>query len=451
MVSLSRREQRRLARRQWTDDQSLARRFRAPIAFVTCVCFWLTLALAVPRPARAQEADPGAAEPASEPAPAPTVGALPSAATPGPTAHVPTDSTATGATPVTPPTDTVTPPTASIGLPTGANKTGVSSQAISVPQGSGKIQGMGESFSAQLSTGIATFAVPFALPSARGGAQPSLGLSYSSSGGHGIAGVGWELGVPFIARQTDRGLPQYKDGTAWTPTQDRFVFNGGQELVPICLVGSDCASKIVSGEVIPSMFNGWQYFRPRVEGSFLRFFWSPDHRTWHVQSKSGEVMELGVPADGSGYSGALEVDPDTGKKIFTWKLARQYDAQRIDSKPANLVYYRYLSAGGLSFLTDVYDTPPVTSPSSAALSTYAHHARLRYTTRTDPTFTYRRGWRVTQALRLAGVDVTSKTFAGDGARELVRRYHLSYLVTAWTKRAQDEHRPFALRHARRQF
>jgi len=45
-------------------------------------------------------------------------------------------------------------------LPTGVDKSGVSSQAISVPQGAGKMQGMGESFSAQLSTGIATYSVP---------------------------------------------------------------------------------------------------------------------------------------------------------------------------------------------------------------------------------------------------------------------------------------------------
>ncbi len=96
-------------------------------------------------------------------------------------------------------------------LPTGADKSGVTSQTISMPQGAGKIAGMGESFSAQLSTGIATFSVPFALPAARGGAQPSLGLSYSSSGGNGVAGQGWSVGVPFIARQTDRGLPTYDD------------------------------------------------------------------------------------------------------------------------------------------------------------------------------------------------------------------------------------------------
>lgn len=79
-------------------------------------------------------------------------------------------------------------------LPTGENKTGVSTQSISVPKGPGTIEGMGESFSAQASTGIATFTVPFALPTARGDAQPSLGLSYSSASGNDVAGIGWGVG-----------------------------------------------------------------------------------------------------------------------------------------------------------------------------------------------------------------------------------------------------------------
>ena len=163
-------------------------------------------------------------------------------------------------------------------LPSGDDKSGVTSKAISLPQGSGKIQGMGESFSAQLSTGIATFSVPFSLPHARGGAQPTLGLNYSSGSGSGLAGLGWDVGVPFIARQTDRGLPSYVDGSGFDPNQDHFVFNGGQELVPICVVtNGKCAA--AANENMPSWSAGAQYFRPRIEGSFMRFFWAPDHRT----------------------------------------------------------------------------------------------------------------------------------------------------------------------------
>jgi len=201
-------------------------------------------------------------------------------------------------------------------LPAGSDKSGVTSQSISVPKGSGKIDGMGESFSTQLSSGVATFSVPLALPEARGAVDPSLSLSYSSASGADVAGMGWSVGVPFIARQTDRGLPGYDDRSTWHANQDRFVFNGGQELVPICTVSDalDCACTAgpddvcrggaLETEEMPPWSAGSQYFRARVEGSFLRFFWAPDHLTWRVQAKSGVTMEFGVPLDGSSDTGA---------------------------------------------------------------------------------------------------------------------------------------------------
>ena len=294
-------------------------------------------------------------------------------------------------------------PVSTIALPTGADKSGVTSKAISVPKGAGTIKGMEESFSAQLSTGIATFSVPLALPAARGGAQPSLGLSYSSSGGVGVAGTGWSIGVPFIARQTDRGIPRYGDSAGFDPDQDRFVFNGGQELVPICVVGAglSCAGAL-SLEVMPAWATGWQYFRPRVEGSFLRFFWSPDHQTWRVQDKSGVTMELGVPLDGSGYALGLERNPDKVSEVYRWHLVRQYDTfgsanpATGNPAPANAVVFRYVQDGGMAYLSDIYDTPP---SAGAALSSYAHHTRLAYEQRPDPTRSYRSGWLIEQRLR----------------------------------------------------
>jgi RHS repeat-associated protein len=326
-----------------------------------------------------------------------------------------------------------------LALPTGTDKTGVTSKAISLPQGSGKVQGMGESFSAQLSTGIATFSVPFSLPHARGGAQPALGLSYSSGGGFGLAGVGWDVGVPFIARQTDRGLPNYDDQVGFDPNQDRFVFNGGQELVPICVVsGRACAN--APNETMPAWSAGAQYFRPRVEGSFLRFFWSSDHRTWRVQDKSGVTMELGVPLDGSNDRAGLDTNPNDSSQIYRWHLVRQYDSQGdnvhavnpagplVSVTPSNVVVYRYVQSGGAAYLSDIFDTTPQASPATTDTSVFAHHAHLSYEQRGDPTFSYRSGWRMDQTLRLAGVDVTSKAFDQPvtSARHQVRRYHLGY-------------------------
>jgi hypothetical protein len=54
--------------------------------------------------------------------------------------------------------------------------------------------------------------------------------------GVGVAGEGWSIGVPFIARQTDRGPPGHDDCAEWHPGQNRFVVNGGQEIVAICSV-----------------------------------------------------------------------------------------------------------------------------------------------------------------------------------------------------------------------
>lgn len=340
--------------------------------------------------------------------------------------------------------------TQSLGLPSGADKSGVTSQTISIPKGAGSIKGMEESFSAQLSTGIATFSVPFALMQARGGVSPSLGLSYSSAGGSGPAGQGWSVGVPFISRQTDRGLPKYLDGcnsqtapgydcehaNSWHPEQDRFVFNGGQELVPICTVQGGACAGAIAGEVMPDWAEGYQYFRPRVEGSFLRFFWAPDHLSWIVQDKSGTIMEIGVvgsngPAPGGlklAGTRALERNPDKTSEIYRWHLSRQYDQHIEGGVPLNLVAYDYFQEGGQSYLSDIYDTSPAAEPTSTDVGSFAHHTHLRWEARPDVTDSYRSGWEMSSTQRLIGVDVASKTYQQgvSGERSQVRRYHLSY-------------------------
>ncbi|MDX2054209.1 MAG: toxin TcdB middle/N-terminal domain-containing protein, partial [Polyangiaceae bacterium] len=307
----------------------------------------------------------------------------------------------------------------------------IASQAISLPKGAGSVEGMGESFSAQLSTGVATFSVPFHLPKARGGAQPELGLSYNSGDGFGDAGMGWSVGAPSIDRQTDRGAPSYDDRADWHAEQDHFRF-GSTELVPICTVASTNTCAGAPTETFIG-YAGWQYFRPRMEGSFSRFFWSWDHKTWVVQSKDGLVMEFGVPRDGTGDNNALEFNPDKPSEISSWQLVRAYDTHFTTNPvgwvfPLNVVVYRYLRDGGTLYLSHIYDTPPASAPTTTDLSTYAHHTALSYSPRPDSVVSYRTGWATQRSLRLTGVDVTSKPFvvAAGAQRTLVRRYHLGY-------------------------
>jgi RHS repeat-associated protein len=295
---------------------------------------------------------------------------------------------------------------------------------------------MGESFSAESSTGIVTYSIPFNLPSARGAVQVSLGLSYSSGGGHGVAGAGWGIGAPSISRQMDRGVPHYVDppsGVPWSPEQDRFVF-GSAELVPICLVDGASCPGALAGEEMPAWASGWRYFRSRIEGGFNRFYWSPNRRTWRVQDKGGASMEFGVPLDASGDTSGLEGDPADEGKTFSWHLVRRYDANGNPNPsggdapaPNNPIVYRYRTIEGISYLSDIYDTTPAANPTSSSLAQYAHHTQIVYEARPDISTSYRRGWPVRFTQRVVGVDVTSHNFDGTSAsRELVRRYHLRY-------------------------
>ena len=83
--------------------------------------------------------------------------------------------------------------------------------SISIPKGGGAIKGIDEKFSVNAVNGTASFSIRFLFPAR--GASPALNLSYNSGAGNGIFGLGWNLNLPSIKRKTDKGLPQYIDGT----------------------------------------------------------------------------------------------------------------------------------------------------------------------------------------------------------------------------------------------
>ncbi|MBN4049556.1 hypothetical protein JYT86_00700, partial [bacterium AH-315-N03] len=221
---------------------------------------------------------------------------------------------------------------------------GVTPQSISLPDAEGSIEGMGESFSPVLSSGTATFSVPIAVAPGRAGVQPSLALTYSTTGGNGPVGFGWNLGTPFISRQTDRGLPRYVESIdgLWHEEEDRFIYNGGQELVPV----DSTVAATVDGQADPDPgadasqiprgidgVEGWQQYRARVEGGFMRFFRSPDSLRWMVQSKDGTRFDFGLLTTGAATAiadseNALERDPERtdGGGVFMWCLTRMSDS-----------------------------------------------------------------------------------------------------------------------------
>src|SRR5215470_11493826 len=91
---------------------------------------------------------------------------------------------------------------------------------LSLPQGGGALQGIGEKFSPDLFTGTGNFALPIALLPGRNGFQPQLSLVYSTGNGGGVFGLGWALSIPGVSRKTSKGVPRYQDD------KDVFVLSG---------------------------------------------------------------------------------------------------------------------------------------------------------------------------------------------------------------------------------
>jgi hypothetical protein len=110
------------------------------------------------------------------------------------------------------------------------------------------------------STGAVRASLSFQLPVARGRAQPSLSLMYSSAVGLGTAGVGWTLNLPSIERKGAAAFPKFIDDPAGTDPAsvcssdvippnskastcaDRFVL-AGQALVPVCIMAGGHISR----------------------------------------------------------------------------------------------------------------------------------------------------------------------------------------------------------------
>ncbi len=301
-------------------------------------------------------------------------------------------------------------------------------------------------------TGAATMTLPFQLIMARGNVQPQLALHYRSTDGDGDAGLGWSFGLPVIERRPLSGLP---DGcgdpseaastscgngpAAVTANTDRFVYLG-QPLVPLCTVGVRGAgtSSCPQAETMPPWATkGWSYFRLEYDAPGARFFWSPNGKTWRIEFKTGETMELGAATVGPLVSSTSNpsIDVDPGHSIFRWNLVGRWDSQPLaaNGSPNNLIIYQWQqnSFGGsttssIGYLTDVFDTP---LPTLVDSTSFAHHVHLswalpsyNFVTVANPAVEY-----AVRQYRLSTVEMSSYPFSGVGTRNVVRRYHLGYL------------------------
>ena len=257
-------------------------------------------------------------------------------------------------------------------IPEAADKSGVDPAVISLPEGPGSIEGLGESFEPDLNSGTAGYQVKIEVSPGTAGFQPELALSYDSGFGNGILGIGWKLNLPFIQRQTDKGLPGYDDS-------DRFIYSGQGELVPL--------------------ENG--FFRLKIETSFTRFQKTAD--SWLVWDRSGVRHDYGETA-----SSRLETDSGT----FQWFPERSVDPN------GNEIQYTYFKDGAAVYLEEIrYGF-------ADDASTY-RSVVFEYEDRDDQINDYRSRFQIVTAKRLKRISV----FCGG---QMARKYELEYTHPTYT-------------------
>lgn len=279
-----------------------------------------------------------------------------------------------------------------------SNKSGTSSQVISLPKGGGALQGIGEKFAPDLFTGTGNFTVPVALPPGRNGFQPDLSLVYSTGSGSEAFGLGWSLSIPGVSRQTSKGVPVYDNA------KDTFVLSGAEDLVPV--EGSETETR----------------YRPRTEGLFARIVHHHDAANdyWEVRSKDGLVSHYGTPG-AAGDDPAVMTDPTNRKKVFAWKLTQTRDPfgnvikyeYRRDSGEEGPHHWDQLYLSRISYV-DYRD---------GADEKFLVAVVFEYEDRPDPFSQYRAAFEIRTRKRCTRIEI--RTHAD--ADRLVRTYDLVYL------------------------
>ncbi|HUZ03055.1 MAG TPA: toxin TcdB middle/N-terminal domain-containing protein [Thermomicrobiaceae bacterium] len=237
-----------------------------------------------------------------------------------------------------------------------------------MPPGGSSTQGIGVTFQPDLATGAAAMTVPLDLPNGPNNIAPQLRLAYSSGAGNGPFGLGWQLPLPALSRDTAHGYPRY-DGS------DTLLLEGCGELLDL----------------------GGGAYRPRVDDGSWRV--AGHGEGFLVTDRAGLRYTLG-----STVASCTVDDPAlvAGQRIFDWRL------ERIDDALGNAAVFAWTRDARRLYLASV---------------TYGvYQVRFVYEPRPDVIRAGRAGFLVTTGLRCRSIELHLTT----DANSLVRRWDLSY-------------------------
>ena len=259
--------------------------------------------------------------------------------------------------------------------------TGVSEERLSLPEGPGSLEGIGENAEVNTNMGAMSYSVGIDLPQGFPGLTPSASLSYSSSNGTSPVGIGWSMEQPSIERLTMRGLPTYT-------VADGIAVEGSDELVLV-----DASGPLT--------------YRARFEKGFVRYRWNDAGQGaegwWTAEQPDGLVSYYGAD-----HNGATVADARTGSDqgTFRWHLVETVD------RWGHVLRYTWKQHGSVTLLDSVgWVFTDGTTPE--------YEVRYTYEDRYDKVSDCKAGYEELLDQRLARIEVFAH-----GTR--LRYYDLSY-------------------------
>jgi len=187
--------------------------------------------------------------------------------------------------------------------------------------------------------GTANLSYPIEIPAGRQGMQPNLALTYSSGGGNGWLGVGWDISIPSITVETRWGVPRYDQ----SKESEVYVYEGEQ------LVSYDS----VAGRFrdLPHRTNQWtdrnvldqdglEQFYPRKNEAFdsiVRHGSGPDSYWWTVTHKNGVTDYYGKYASDNSVNNSCVLR--AGSSNLTGPIAHWALAESVDPFGNSVRYY----------------------------------------------------------------------------------------------------------------
>lgn len=182
----------------------------------------------------------------------------------------------------------------------------------SLPKGGGAIQSIGKHWGPVGSTGTASMEIALPISPGRGYA-PALSLTYQSTAGNGLFGLGWSLTLGCVARRASKGVPTYTD-------DDEMLGPDGELWLPERSADGSIQFTTISsynGHDLGTTYQVIRYFA-RIESAFARIeHWRTDPADpgfWLIHGADGSLHFYGK------RPGSRSTDPADANRVAEWLL-----------------------------------------------------------------------------------------------------------------------------------